>query len=121
MIRKFSLFTLAVVPMLSDKAHASAISSLANIPVMINLIILIGAIACLVTAIKLFTLVKGGSLARGWQFLVISFITLAFGQMFILAEKLGWFALTFDIAGFLYLFTVIFWLIGLMQTRRVFE
>lgn len=119
MMRKLLIFTSAAIPLLSDKAHASVITGLANVPVMINLVILVGAIACLITAIKLFTLVKGGALARGWQFLVVSFITLAFGQIFVLAEKLGWFALTFDVAGLLYLVTVVFWLIGLMQTRRV--
>lgn len=119
MMRKLFIFTAAAVPLLSDRAHASVISSLADIPVLINLIILIGSVACLVTAIKLFTLVKGGALARGWQFLVVSFVTLAFGQIIVLAEKLGWFALTFDMAGFLYLATVVLWLIGLMQTRRV--
>ncbi len=118
-MRKFILLTIAAIPLLSDKAHAAGLSSLANLPVLVNMIILVGALACLGTTIKLSALVKGGALARGWQLLIVSFITLAISQIFILAEKLGWFALNFDIAGLLYLATVILWFIGLLQTRRV--
>jgi len=90
-----------------------------QIPVILNIIILAGALACLAVAIKLFTLVKGGALAKGWQLWVVSFFTLIFGQIIVLAEKLDVFALGFDVAGLLYLATVALWFMGLLQTRKV--
>jgi len=103
----------------SGSAQAADMSQLGGIPVLLNLVILAGACACLAIAIRLFTLVKGGALARGWQMFVISFIMLVVAQIFILAEKLDFFALTFDIAGVFYLLTVILWFVGLLQTRKV--
>lgn len=102
-------------------AEASVGSATGGIPVALNLFILIGAIACLAVAVKLFILVKGGALARGWQLLVISFITLTLAQVIVLADKLGIMAVTFDIAGVFYLATVGLWFWGLLQTRKVLE
>lgn len=105
--------------LLSGKAMAADLSGIAQIPVILNIIILGGALACLAVAIKLFTLVKGGALAKGWQLWVISFCALIFGQIIVLAEKLGVFTLDFDVAGLLYLATVALWFMGLLQTRKV--
>ncbi|MFH1699983.1 MAG: hypothetical protein ABIE07_05280 [Candidatus Zixiibacteriota bacterium] len=109
------VFTLIMV----ESAYAADFKVLGNVPAIINLVILIGALACLSVAIKLFGLVKGGALAKGCQMWIISFITLTAGQVLILAQELKLFILTFDIAGILYVGTVILWLIGLMHARRV--
>ena len=103
----------------SGQAMAADFSGISQIPVILNIIILAGALACLAVAIKLFTLVKGGALAKGWQLWVVSFFTLIFGQIIVLAEKLDVFALGFDVAGLLYLATVALWFMGLLQTRKV--
>lgn len=92
-----------------------------GIPVALNLFIMAGAVACLVIAVRLFMLVKGGALARGWQLLVVSFVTLTGAQFIILADSLGIFAIPFDVAGVLYLATVVLWFFGLVQTRKVLE
>jgi hypothetical protein len=102
-------------------AEASLGQAVGGIPVALNLFILAGAIACLAAAIRLFLLVKGGALARGWQLLVVSFVTLTLAQVVVLAEKLGIMAVTFDIAGVCYLVTVGLWFWSLLQTRKVLE
>lgn len=111
--------TAALLPLLSNDAMASNAAGIGQIPVLLNIVILVAAIASLFVAIRLLSLVKGGALAKGWQMWVISFLTLAFAQVVILAEKLDLFALSFDIAGLFYLVTVVLWLLGLMQTRRI--
>lgn len=116
---KTLILAAAMLWLLSGTASAADFASLGSVPVMVNVVILIGAIACLAVAIKLFTLVKGGALAKGWQLWVVSFLTLAFGQVIVLAEKLAVFAVSIDIAGILYLATVVLWFMGLMQTRKV--
>jgi len=112
-------FAAAILPLLSNDAMASSTAGIGQIPVLLNIVILAAAIASLIVAIRLLSLVKGGALAKGWQMWVISFFTLAFAQVIILAEKLDLFALSFDIAGLFYLVTVVLWLLGLMQTRRI--
>ena len=118
-MRKLIFLLIVTFWIFSGQVMAADFSQVTQIPVIINLIIFIGAISCLVIAIRLFTLVKGGALARGWQMFVVSFITLAAGQIMILAEKFDLFAIAFDIAGVLYMATVLLWLVGLVQTRKV--
>ncbi len=108
-----------LLPLLSNTASAATAADFGRIPVLINIVILAGAIASLAVAIRLLSLVRGGALAKGWQLWVLSFLTLALGQIVILAEKLNFFALSFDIAGVFYLATVVLWFMGLVQTRRV--
>jgi hypothetical protein len=112
---------LAVAAAWPGTAQAGVGSAVGGIPVALNLFILIGSIACLAVAVKLFLLVKGGALARGWQLLVISFITLTLAQVIVLAEKLGIMNVSFDVAALLYLATVGLWFWGLLQTRKVLE
>ena len=119
MMRKLITLPVLLVWSFGGRAEAADFSRITQIPVLVNSVILIGALACLVIAIKLFSLVKGGALARGWQMFVVSFVTLVAGQILILAEKFDLFALAFDVAGILYLATVVLWFVGLMQTRRV--
>ena len=118
MLKRF-LMTTAMLSLISGNAYAADFSGIGQIPVILNIVILGGAMACLAVAIKLFTLVKGGALAKGWQLWVVSFFTLIFGQIFVLAEKLDVFVISFDVAGILYLATVVLWLMGLLQTRKV--
>ena len=108
-----------MLSLFAGQADAADFSAIGQIPVILNIVILGGALACLAVAIKLFSLVKGGALAKGWQLWVLSFFTLIFGQIFILAEKLDVFVIGFDVAGLLYLATVLLWFMGLLQTRKV--
>jgi hypothetical protein len=121
MKRKLIVLTVAALPLLSEKAMAAPLSGSGVVPVIVNLLILAGAVACLTIAVRLFLLVKGGALARGWQLWVISFFALVFGQILIVAEKLNLFSIGFDIAGLLYLATVVLLFVGLLQTRKVLE
>jgi hypothetical protein len=118
-MRKLIFILILSLSPLAGRVAAADFSPISQVPVIVNLVILLGAMACLVIAVRLFVLVKGGALARGWQMLVVSFVTLTAGQIFILAEKLHFFALTFDVAGILYLATVALWFMSLMQTRKV--
>ena len=116
---KLLIMTAGMLAILSGSANAANIAVITQVPVILNIVILAGAVACLAVAIKLFNLVRGGALAKGWQLWIISFFALAFGQILILAEKLEVFAIGFDVAGLLYLVTVVLWFIGLLQTRKV--
>jgi len=120
MMRKWLPFLVMAVA-LSDRALAAPGGTGGGMAVIFNLLVFLGAMACLVISLRVFVLVKGGALARGWQMLIVSFVTLAAGQVFILAEKIGLFSLGFDIPGLLYLATVALWFAGLMQTRKVLE
>lgn len=111
--------TAVLLPLLSNNAMAATAANFGQIPVLINIVILAGAIASLAVALRLLSLVRGGALAKGWHLWVISFVSLALGQILVLADKLNFFALSFDVAGVFHLLTVVLWFMGLVQTRRV--
>ena len=117
---RHTLILALFMPMvLTGQASAADFSQIGQVPVILNVIILIGAIACLTIALKLFNLVKGGALAKGCQLWVVSFVVLVAGQLFALADKFQVFALSFDVAAVLYAATVVLWFAGLVQTRKV--
>lgn len=116
---KIVVATMALIAVFSGSAQAADFTQIGNLSVIFSIIVFLASLACLTMAIKLGSLVKGGALAKGCQVWIISFVTLAIGQFFVLAEKFAIFAIGFDIAGLLVVITVILWFVGLMQTRRV--
>lgn len=118
---KYKTIALAAVllPLLSNNAMAATGADFGQIPVLINIVILAGAIASLTVALRLLSLVRGGALAKGWQMWLISFFSLALAQIVVLAEQLHFIAISFDVAGVFYLVTVVLWFMGLLRTRRV--
>lgn len=121
MRNKSVLFAAAMLSLPYAPSYAADFSKIVQPQVIVNIVILFAALACFTIALKLSSLVRGGALAKGWQLWVVSFLTLAFGQLLVLAEKLEVFAIGFDIAGVLFLATVVLWFVGLMQTRKVLE
>lgn len=119
MKHKLLILTTAMIPLLSETAAAADFADLGKIPVVLNLLVLVGAIACLAVAIRLFQLLKGGALAKGCQLWIVSFVALVAGQIFVVADRLQVVVLNFDISGIFYVTTVILWFAGLWQTRRV--
>jgi len=115
------MVTGALLALWSSEANATTLSNIVGIPVIVNIVILAGAIACLTIGVRLLSLVKGGALAKGWLLWVISFSTLVAAQIVILAERLDLFKIGVDIAAVFYLATVTLWFVGLMQTRKVLE
>jgi hypothetical protein len=111
--------TTALLPLFTNDAMASTTAAVGRIATLLNIVILAASIASLFVAIRLLSLVKGGALYKGWQLWVISFLTLAFAQIVVLAENLELIALSFDIAAVFYLATVALWFLGLLHTRRV--
>lgn len=116
---KILMATLLLIATFPGGAQAADFTQISNISVIFDIVVFLASLGCLTITIKLGALVKGGALAKGCQIWIISFVTLAVGQFFVLAEKFVIFNVGFDIAGLMVVVTVILWFIGLMQTRRV--
>lgn len=103
----------------AESAHAANLTALVHPGGFLNLLLLAGAVACLIFAFQLTSLVRGGSLMRSWQLFLVGFLLLSLAQLFALLTELeiaafpSWLnplLLTLMAAAFLY---------GLMQTKRV--
>ncbi|HDL03365.1 MAG TPA: hypothetical protein ENH25_04450 [candidate division Zixibacteria bacterium] len=85
----------------------------------IHLVVLICAALCLIWALKILTLVKGGLISKSWQMFVLGFCFLIAAQLTVVGENVGLLLIPTYITTALYLLMTITWLAGLYQTRRV--
>lgn len=85
----------------------------------INIVVLICAAICLIWAMKILTLVKGGLISKSWQMFVIGFCFLIGAQLTVIGGEIGLFIVPAYISTALYLLMTITWLAGLYQTRKV--
>jgi len=81
--------------------------------------ILLVVLICFVVAMKIFSYLRGGELASGWQVLAISFIVLCLGQMMELASMLELFGLDRAVVLGIRLIGVSLLMIGVARIKKV--
>lgn len=72
-------------------SHAAQLGLLLTVPSLFDEAILIVAVIALLGAIRVYGSVKGGLLAKSWQFFVLGIICLVIAQLFQLADTAGYF------------------------------
>lgn len=84
-----------------------------------NLFLLVCAVLCLLAAVKILSLVRGGLLSKGWQMFVLGFASLVLAQVLIVSQKAHILPTPEFVTVILYLVMAGAWLAGLYQIRRV--
>ena len=106
--------------MSSRPAHAAFdANELYTTGAIINLVVLVCAAVCLIWALRILSLVKGGLISKSWQMFVVGFCFLIAAQLMVVGEKVGILTLPTYVSTALYLLMTITWLAGLYQTRKV--
>jgi hypothetical protein len=113
-----SLWALALIGLLPETSQAADFALLLTVPAIVNQVVLIAAIASLLVAFRVYTLVKGGLLAKSWQMFVVGLLCLAIAQIFALAETAGYFSAPEWLRPMTFLCMAGLWLYGLLQARR---
>ncbi len=85
----------------------------------IHLVVLLIALVCLVWALKILSLVKGGLMSKSWQMFGLGFGILIIAQLVSLGTTVKVMTLPEYIIPSLYLVMAVLWLFGLYQTRKV--
>jgi len=85
----------------------------------IHLVVLLTAFICLVWALKILSLVKGGLMSKSWQMFGLGFGILIVAQFVSLGRSADMIAIPEFIAPGLYMIMALSWLYGLYQTRKV--
>jgi hypothetical protein len=85
----------------------------------INVVIVLMAAACLIWALKILSLVKGGLMSKSWQMFGLGFGFLIIAQLVSLGQRAGLYVIPDFINPAIYLLMVVAWLYGLYQTRKV--
>jgi hypothetical protein len=76
-------------------------------------------LVCFFIAMKIFSMLRGGEMASGWQVLAISFIILCLGQLVELASSLELFSLDLAFVVAIRLIGVFMLLVGIMRIKKV--
>ena len=84
-----------------------------------HIALLICAVICLIWALKILALVRGGLMSKSWQMFVVGFCFLIFAQLLAIGENAHLFYLPGYISTALYLIMTLTWLAGLYQTRKI--
>ena len=92
-IQKILCAAILLVIMTGPLVADSGTGSISGAGVLINAVILLVILACFFVAMKVFSYLRGGEMAAGWQFLAISFIVLCLGQLLALASSVELFNL----------------------------
>ena len=119
-INRLLIFTLAALlfmpcSLLADDGSAG----FSGVGVLVNGVILLVVLVCFITAMKIFSLLRGGELASGWQMLAIAFIILCLGQLVELASTLEIVALNQAVVVSVRLAGVILLLLGIVRIKKV--
>jgi len=85
----------------------------------IHLIVLLTSLVCLIWALKILSLVKGGLMSKSWQMFGLGFGVLIIAQLVSLGQSAKMITIPEFIAPGLYMIMVMTWLYGLYQTRKV--
>lgn len=93
--------------------------SISGAGILINTLIFLVILACFFVAIKVFSFLRGGEMASGWQFLAISFIVLCLGQLLALASSLELFSLDMAIVVAIRLIGIFMLFLGITRIKKV--
>ena len=97
----------------------SGAGSISGAGVLINTLIFLVILACFFVALRVFSFLRGGEMASGWQFLAISFIILCLGQLLALTSSLELFNLDMAIVVAIRLIGVFMLFLGITRIKKV--
>jgi hypothetical protein len=80
-IGRLLILALIALLFLPSALLADAASGSSDVGVLFNGLILLVVLVCFFVALKIFSLLRGGELASGWQMLAIAFVLLCLGQL----------------------------------------
>lgn len=93
--------------------------SVSGVSLLFNGVILLVVLICFLVALKVFSILRGGELASGWQFIAISFMVLCLGQVLDLISTLELFSLNMAFVVAVRLAGVVLLMLGLARIKRV--
>ncbi len=110
------LFLLAWPALLMADTSGNDVSGMG---VIFNGVILLLVIVCFVFALRIFSLLRGGEMASGWQFLAISFIVICLGQLVELFSTLELFAINHAVVMAIRLAGIFLLVLGIAKIKKV--
>ena len=104
---------------LAGKVEAANLAVITHPPTLLNVFILVFAVACVVGAGRVLTLVRGGHLSKSWQLFTAGFAILVLCELAILGNAFELIMLpSFVVPGGLAVMCGLF-LYGIVETKRV--
>ena len=118
-MKKISILSLLIVLATSVSAKAANFAVITNPPTLLSLFVLFTAVGCLVGALKLLDILKGGQLFKSWQIFLIGFVALAISQTAILLHDFEILVVPNFVVPALLLVTLGLFLFGIFTTKKI--
>ncbi|MFQ5607103.1 MAG: hypothetical protein ACE5GA_04085 [Candidatus Zixiibacteriota bacterium] len=117
--RAFALASLlAIAPMFPSRAYALDPGLLLTVPALIDEILLLVTLVAIVFAFKVYNLVRGGLMAKSWQFFFVGLCCLALAQIVQISGATGMFLAPDLTRPVLLLSMGGLWLYGAIKARK---
>ncbi|MEA1980306.1 MAG: hypothetical protein U9N54_04960 [candidate division Zixibacteria bacterium] len=117
-MKKIMLFGFAVL-LTATNANAVNFAVITSPPIFLNVFILILAFGCILGALSIYKLVKGGNLSKSWQLFVFGFVVLTISQLGYLAQAFEILTLPIFIIPALMVITFGLFLYGIIETKKI--
>ena len=119
LVSAFAVFGgLAALTPQTANAATPDFAVLLTLPALVDQVLLLVALASIAVAFKVYSLVKGGLLAKSWQLFVVGMLCLAIAQIFELARMLGYFTPPDIFRPVILLCMAALWLFGAYKARK---
>ncbi len=117
-MKKISICSLLIVLTTSVSANAANFAVITNPPTFLSLFVLLAAVGCLVGALKLLDILKGGQLFKSWQIFLLGFVALAISQIVSLVNDFEILIVPTFVVPALLLVTLGLFLFGVFTTKK---
>ncbi len=107
--------------LLSPAVHAANLAVITHPPTILNILVLVGAIAGLFGAFKVAELVRGGLLKKPWQLFIIGFVVLVLTQAAWLLQAFEIIMLPSFVVPMMLVLMVGLFAYGVFEARRILE
>ena len=118
-MNRTTLILTGVLTLFSSSAKAANFTAITSPPTILNLVIFIGALACVVFGLKIVDLVRGGQLSKVWQLFIAAFVLLVLSEAALLCGTFEFFSLPEFVVPALMTLAIGLFLYGVTETRKV--
>lgn len=117
-MKRLFLITIFIM-LIGSNANAANLAMITSTPTMLDILILICGVGCVLGAIKVLSLVRGGQFSKFWQFLLGGFSALILVQLLRIFNAIEIIMLPVFVIPTCFILTMGLFLYGIYEAKRV--
>lgn len=118
-MKKIQFAAICLLSLLGGSAKAANFALITSPPTILNIVVLLVAIACIVIGLKVVDLVRGGQFSKVWQMFIGAFVVLVLAEAARLSVTFEIMSIPELVAPAMMVLSIGLFLYALLETRRV--